>query len=119
MTDEYIDRDMYYFIPRNDLTVSNCSADDYVAEPLEDWIDGAHTRMRDLVTRELTSKVVAQMKPTIQQTIDDLIDAVQTKGQMDICQLGPSGAYERTQWFSVKSALGWLEERLVPTYSIA
>jgi len=32
---------MYYFIPRNDLTVSNCSADDYVPGPLEDWIEGA------------------------------------------------------------------------------
>ncbi len=41
MTDEYVDRAMYYFIPRNDLTVSTCSAKDYVAGPLEDWIEGA------------------------------------------------------------------------------
>ncbi|MGD0093654.1 MAG: LamG-like jellyroll fold domain-containing protein, partial [Planctomycetota bacterium] len=41
MTDEYLDRDMYYFIPRNDLIVSNCTAADYVAGPLEDWIEGA------------------------------------------------------------------------------
>ena len=41
MTDEYRDRGMYYFIPRNDLTVSACSPKDYVAGPLEDWIDGA------------------------------------------------------------------------------
>jgi hypothetical protein len=41
MTDEYLDRGMYYFIPRNDLTVSACSAEDYVAGPLEDWIEGA------------------------------------------------------------------------------
>ena len=41
MTDEYFFRDMYYFIPRNDLTVSQCSATDYVQGPLEDWIDGA------------------------------------------------------------------------------
>ena len=41
MTDEYVNRDMYYFIPRNDLTVSACAAEDYVAGPLEDWIDGA------------------------------------------------------------------------------
>ena len=41
MTDEYRDRGMYYFIPRNDLTVSACSEEDYVAGPLEDWIEGA------------------------------------------------------------------------------
>jgi len=41
MTDEYVDRGMYYFIPRNDLSVSNCSAKDYVAGRLEDWIEGA------------------------------------------------------------------------------
>jgi hypothetical protein len=41
MTDEYLSRDMYYFIPRNDLTVSACTAEDYVAGPLEDWIEGA------------------------------------------------------------------------------
>ena len=39
MTDEYRDRGMYYFIPRNDLTVSACSPKDYVAGPLEDWIE--------------------------------------------------------------------------------
>ena len=41
MTDEYLNRDMYYFIPRNDLIVSNCTGKDYVAGPLEDWIEGA------------------------------------------------------------------------------
>jgi len=41
MTDEYVDRDMYYFLPRNDLTVSQCAATDYVPGELEDWIDGA------------------------------------------------------------------------------
>jgi hypothetical protein len=41
MTDEYLGRGMYYFIPRNDLTVSACSQEDYVAGQLEDWIEGA------------------------------------------------------------------------------
>ena len=41
MTDEYVDRGMYYFIPRNDLAVSSCSAEDYVAGPMEDWTEGA------------------------------------------------------------------------------
>ncbi len=41
MTEEYVDRGMYYSIPRNDLTVSDCTAEDYVSGPLEDWIEGA------------------------------------------------------------------------------
>lgn len=41
MTDEYVGRDMYYYIPRNDLTVSACTAQDYVPGQLEDWIEGA------------------------------------------------------------------------------
>ncbi len=41
MTDEYVNRDMYYFLPRNDLIVSQCAATDYQAGELEDWIEGA------------------------------------------------------------------------------
>lgn len=43
-----------------------------------------HTRMRTIVTRELTAKVVEQMKPRIQETVDGLIDAVLAKGRMDV-----------------------------------
>jgi len=62
MTDEYTDRDMYYFIPRNDLTVSNCSAEDYVAGPLEDWIEGAlafdgRDRVASISQAELTKSM--------------------------------------------------------------
>ncbi len=41
MQGEHMERGMYYFIPRNDLTVSTAAAADYVSGPLEDWIDGA------------------------------------------------------------------------------
>lgn len=41
MRDEHFERRMYYFIPRNDLTVANVAAADYAAGPLEDWIAGA------------------------------------------------------------------------------
>lgn len=41
MTDEYVGRDMYYYIPRNDLVVSQCTPQDYKAGLLEDWIEGA------------------------------------------------------------------------------
>ncbi len=41
MTDEYQNRDMYYFLPRMDLTVAACAAENYVTGALEDWIEGA------------------------------------------------------------------------------
>jgi len=36
-----MDRAMYYFLPRNDLIVSSCAADNYVSGQLEDWIEGS------------------------------------------------------------------------------
>ncbi len=42
MTRESAHRDMYYFLPRNDLTVTEpVSPRDYIESPLEDWIAGA------------------------------------------------------------------------------
>ncbi len=41
MQEEYIDRSMYYFVPRNDLTVSGATLESYVSGPLEDWTNGA------------------------------------------------------------------------------
>jgi hypothetical protein len=43
-----------------------------------------HTRMRAVVTGEFTAKVVEQMKPRIQETVDALIDEAQARGRMDI-----------------------------------
>jgi cytochrome P450 len=43
-----------------------------------------HTRMKALITREFNAKVVEEMKPKIQETVDRLIDAVQGRGEMDI-----------------------------------
>ncbi len=43
MTDEYVSRGMYRFIPRNDLTAQNVSAGDYVKGRLENWTEGALT----------------------------------------------------------------------------
>lgn len=62
MTDEYLGREMYYFLPRNDLTVNVCTAQDYVAGPLEDWIEGAlafdgKTRVATLTHAEMTKNM--------------------------------------------------------------
>ena len=45
-----------------------------------------HTRLRGLVNKAFTPRVVERMRPHIQATIDDLLDAVQEAGRMDIIQ---------------------------------
>ena len=59
MTDEYQNRDMYYFLPRMDLTVSASSPESYIPGALEDWIEGALTfdgkdRVATLTHAEMT-----------------------------------------------------------------
>ena len=43
-----------------------------------------HTRMRLLVNKEFTPKVVEQMRPRIQQVVDGLLDAAAARGGMDV-----------------------------------
>lgn len=62
MTDEYMDRSRYYYLPRHDLTVSKgVTADQYVTGPLESWIPGAlsfdGTRTASLSHAEMTKDI--------------------------------------------------------------
>jgi len=43
-----------------------------------------HTRIRSLVTKAFTSRVVEGLRPRIQAIVDDLIDAVAARGEMDL-----------------------------------
>ena len=43
-----------------------------------------HTRLRALVTKEFTVTIVEKMRPRIQQVVDDLLDAAEEKGEMDV-----------------------------------
>jgi len=43
-----------------------------------------HTRLRGLANKAFTPRVVEQMRLHIQQIVDDLLEAVQAKGQMDV-----------------------------------
>jgi cytochrome P450 len=43
-----------------------------------------HTRLRSLVIKEFTPSVVEQMRSRIQEVVDNLINAAEEKGQMDI-----------------------------------
>lgn len=43
-----------------------------------------HTRLRRLVSRVFTPRMIEQMRPRIQQITDELLDQVQAQGQMDL-----------------------------------
>ncbi len=43
-----------------------------------------HTRLRALVSKAFTPRMIEQLRPRIQQITDELLDAVQNRGQMDL-----------------------------------
>ena len=43
-----------------------------------------HTRLRALVNKAFTPRVVERMRPYIQNVVNDLLDSVEAKGQMDV-----------------------------------
>jgi hypothetical protein len=45
-----------------------------------------HTHLRGLVNKAFTPRVVERMRPHIQQIVDELLDAVQRSGRMDVIQ---------------------------------
>jgi cytochrome P450 len=45
-----------------------------------------HRRLRRLVTKAFTPKMVEQLRPRIQEIADELLDAVETRGQMDLVE---------------------------------
>jgi cytochrome P450 len=43
-----------------------------------------HTRLRQLASKAFTPRMIEQLRPRIQQITDELIDAIETKGEMDL-----------------------------------
>ena len=43
-----------------------------------------HTRLRGLVNLAFTPRMVAELRPRVDEIVDDLLDAVQAQGQMDV-----------------------------------
>src|SRR5215467_5490456 len=43
-----------------------------------------HTRLRALVSKAFTPRMIEQLRPRIQQIADELLDAVQARGTMDL-----------------------------------
>ena len=43
-----------------------------------------HTRIRSLVSKAFTPRSVAELKPRIEQIVDDLLDAVEDQGRLDL-----------------------------------
>ena len=45
-----------------------------------------HTRLRGLVSKAFTAKAVEQMRPRIQEVVDELLDAVSADGEVDLIE---------------------------------
>jgi hypothetical protein len=45
-----------------------------------------HTRLRSLVSKAFTPRVVERLRPRIQQIVDDLLDGAEAKGSMDLIE---------------------------------
>ena len=45
-----------------------------------------HTRLRGLVSKAFTAKAVEQLRPRIQQVVDELLDAVDGEGEVDLIE---------------------------------
>ena len=43
-----------------------------------------HTRLRTLVSKAFTPRIIEQLRPRIQQIMDELLDVVQDRGEMDL-----------------------------------
>ena len=43
-----------------------------------------HTRLRRLTAKAFTPQMIANLEPRIQQITDELLDAIQKKGKMDL-----------------------------------
>ena len=86
LDDEHFVRD-----PRNALTPEEMEARSEMFPdlgPIENHMlnrDGDdHRRLRRLVTKAFTPKMVEQLRPRIQAIADELLDAVESKGEMDL-----------------------------------
>lgn len=67
-------------------------SDQQVAEPVYDAFSKMmtyadppyHTRLRGLVSKAFTPRMIEQLRPRIQQLVDNLLDAAEAKGQIDV-----------------------------------
>jgi cytochrome P450 len=86
-----LDDDRFVRDPRNALTTEELEArSDFFPDlgPIENHMlnrDGDdHRRLRRLVTKAFTPKMVEQLRPRIQAIADELLDAVEDRGETDL-----------------------------------
>lgn len=75
-------------IANYDMLMQTVGADRPLVKMQQNWMlllnPPDHTRLRTLVTKAFTPRVVENMRPRIQELVDELLDQVQGKGQMDV-----------------------------------
>jgi cytochrome P450 len=85
------DNDRFVVDPKLALTpaeleahVAELAADERASENLLAKDGDDHRRLRRLVTKAFTPRIVEQLRPRIQQIADDLIDEVEARGNMEL-----------------------------------
>ena len=73
----------YHRLPENERTLAR-PAYDVMAKMMTYSDPPYHTRLRGLVQKAFTPRAVEQMEPHIQQIVDELLDAGEAKGLMEV-----------------------------------
>ncbi|MFS0838866.1 cytochrome P450 family protein [Paenibacillus sp. 1P03SA] len=91
LKDPRLVKDMRKYVPQNEPDEAGAST--YVGKLFE-WLRNMpnmltadppdHTRLRRLASKAFTPQMIEGMRPRIQQIADELLDAVQDRGQMDL-----------------------------------
>ncbi|EGL19252.1 MULTISPECIES: cytochrome P450 [unclassified Paenibacillus] len=91
LKDPRLVKDMRKYVPQNEPEAAGAST--YVGKLLE-WLRNMpnmlsvdppdHTRLRRLASKAFTPQMIEGLRPRIQQIADELLDAVQERGRMDL-----------------------------------
>ncbi|WP_217558826.1 cytochrome P450 [Paenibacillus sp. GbtcB18] len=91
LKDPRLVKDMRKYVPQNEPEAAGASS--YVGKMFE-WLRNMpnmltadppdHTRLRRLASKAFTPQMIEGLRPRIQQIADELLDAVQERGEMDL-----------------------------------
>jgi cytochrome P450 len=86
LRDERFIKDRQNLLPSQERAHAPASPADLLSMGLVDFDPPDHTRLRSLVGLSFTPRLVEQWRQRVQQITDELIDAVEGKGSMDLIE---------------------------------
>jgi cytochrome P450 len=86
LDDERFVRDAFLALTPDQLAETLAGGFEFVANHMLNKDGDDHRRLRRLVTKAFTPRMVEQLRPRIQEIADRLIDGVATRGEMDLVE---------------------------------